>query len=183
MDAPGSESESHMGTNVNADRDDEGNPTTPGPMTSGINLESSTRDLAAQGIISTDGTTSRGRATADQPNTTDQPQQSRVQFTPANNYYKNVTDNKDVAKLVSLLATCINATKKDITAALEMFSKYNALWLRDRDEELKEFLAKEPRVSEFEAKIKYYENLATDINSQLEFIAVGPLAIFTGRLN
>lgn len=180
MDIPASESESHMGANVNIDRDDEGNPITPGPNATAMNLESSTRDLTAQGLVSTDSTTSRGRGT-DQANNADQVQQSRVQFTPANNYYKNVTDNKDVAKLVSLLATCINATKKDITAALEMFNKYNALWLRDRDEELKEFLAKDPRVSEFEAKIKFYENLATDINSQLEFIAVGPLAIFTGK--
>jgi len=69
---------------------------------------------------------------------------------------------------------------KDITTALEIFVRYNALWQRDRDEELKEFLSTEPRVSEFEAKIKFYENLALDINSQLEFIAVGPLAIFTG---
>ena len=77
--------------------------------------------------------------------------------------------------------TCINATKKEITTALDMFSKYNALWIRDREEEVKEFLAEDPRVSEFEAKIKFYENLAIDINSQLEYIAVGPLAIFTGR--
>jgi dynein heavy chain len=66
---------------------------------------------------------------------------------------------------------------------LEIFTRYNALWQRDRDEELKDFLSKEPRVSEFEAKIKFYENLATDINSQPEFMPVGPLAIFTGRLD
>ncbi len=65
---------------------------------------------------------------------------------------------------------------------MEIFTRYNALWQRDRDEELKEFLSKEPRVSEFEAKIKFYENLALDINSQHEFIPVGPLAIFTGIL-
>jgi dynein heavy chain len=66
---------------------------------------------------------------------------------------------------------------------LDIFTKYNALWARDRDEELKEFLANDPRVSEFEAKIRFYENLSTDINSQSEFIPVGPLAIFTGRFN
>ncbi len=64
---------------------------------------------------------------------------------------------------------------------MEIFTRYNTLWQKDRDEELKEFLAKEPRVSEFEAKIKFYENLALDINSQSEFMPVGPLAIFTGR--
>jgi dynein heavy chain len=66
---------------------------------------------------------------------------------------------------------------------LDIFAKYSALWARDRDEELKEFLANDPRVSEFEAKIKFYENLSTDINSQSEFIPVGPLAIFTGKFD
>jgi hypothetical protein len=45
---------------------------------------------------------------------------------------------------------------------------------------LKEFLSNDPHVSEFENKIKYYENLSSSINSQPEFISVGPLAIFTG---
>lgn len=54
------------------------------------------------------------------------------------------------------------------------------MWQRDRDEELKEFLATEPRVSEFEAKIKYYESLDAEINSQVECMTVGPLAVFTG---
>lgn len=166
---------------MTADRDDDGNPvTTPAPTSAGINLDSSARDITGQGVISVENTNSRLRAT-DPPAGTADGQQSRVQFTPANNYYKNVSDNKDIAKLVSLLVTCINATKKDITTALEIFSKYNALWQRDRDEELKEFLVNEPRVSEFEAKIKFYENLELDISSQSEFISVGPLAIFTGK--
>lgn len=58
--------------------------------------------------------------------------------------------------------------------------QYNLLWQRDHDEDLREFLFNDPHVSEFENKIKYYENLSTAINSQAEFIPVGPLAIFTG---
>ena len=98
------ESESRLMMNQTPDRDDEGHPNTPGPTTAGINLESSSKDLAP--IV--EGTNSRLRA-GEQVPTNDQ---SRVQFTPANNYYKNVSENKDVAKLVALLATCINATKK-----------------------------------------------------------------------
>ncbi|CAF0729412.1 unnamed protein product, partial [Didymodactylos carnosus] len=109
-------------------------------------------------------------------------QERQVVFTPTNNYYKNVSENKDIAKLISLLATCINATKKEITVALEPFTRYNALWQKDRDEELKEFLSRQPRVGEFEAKIKDYERLSSEISSQPEFIPVGPLAIFTERL-
>jgi spore germination protein GerM len=61
-------------------------------------------------LTAADGTPSRSRGN-EQTTNSDQ-QQTRVQFTPANNYFKNVSENKDVAKLVALLATCINATKK-----------------------------------------------------------------------
>jgi len=114
LDAQTTESESHLAANPVPDRDDEGNPVTPGPTSAGINLESATKDSAPQGILSTDGANSRLRGTEQTALSEQQQQQQqpRVQFTPANNYYKNVSDNKDIAKLVSLLVTCINATKK-----------------------------------------------------------------------
>ena len=65
---------------------------------------------------------------------------------------------------------------------MEIFVHYHVLWQTDRDQELKDFLVNEPRVSEFEAKIKFYEHLTADIKSQSEFLSVGPLAIFTGRV-
>lgn len=65
---------------------------------------------------------------------------------------------------------------------MEIFARFNTLWQRDRDDELKEFLATEPRVSEFEAKIKFYEGLTTEIDAEAEFMPVGPLAIFTRML-
>jgi hypothetical protein len=39
-------------------------------------------------------------------------QQPKVQFSINNNFFKNVTENKDISKLISQLATCINGTKK-----------------------------------------------------------------------
>lgn len=115
---PGSESESRVTTNQTPDRDDEGNPTTPGVAPSSINLEASTRDLLAQTATSMDAGNPRSRA-QEQANTNDA-QQSKVQFIPANNYFKNVSENKDVAKLVALLATCINATRKVNSTEIEM---------------------------------------------------------------
>ncbi|CAF1610032.1 unnamed protein product, partial [Adineta ricciae] len=179
LDAATGDNESHAGVNPQSDREDEGAPTTPGLTPTGFNLDASTRDLTHQGVPANDTSLNRTRAT--EPTTTDH-RQERVQFTPANNYYKNVSENKDVAKLVAILATCINATKKDVTAALIVFTQYNILWQRDRDDELKEFLANDPRASEFEAKIKSYENLSEAISAQPDFIPVGPLAIYTEHL-
>ncbi len=110
-DAQASENESHVAINSIPDRDDDAIPSTPGPISSANNLESSIKDLPPQGIVSAESANSRLR-TNEQATTNSEQQQTRVQFVPVNNYYKNVSDNKDVAKLVSLLLTCINATKK-----------------------------------------------------------------------
>lgn len=64
---------------------------------------------------------------------------------------------------------------------MKTFAEYYPLWQRDRDDAIGIFLAKDPHVSEFENKIKHYENLAVEINSKIEYIPVGPLAIFTGK--
>ena len=106
----GGENESRTTTNQTPDRDDDGNTAVSIPNTPGINLESSNRDLMAPTATSGDGTMSRLRV--HEQTSAVEGQQSKVQFIPTNNYFKNVSENKDVAKLVALLATCINATKK-----------------------------------------------------------------------
>ena len=99
-----------MTTNQTPDRDDEGNPVTPAAIPSSINLEASTRDLLAQTSTSMEGTNTRSRI--QEQISVNETQQNKVHFVPTNNYFKNVSENKDVAKLVALLATCINATRK-----------------------------------------------------------------------
>ena len=71
-------------------RDDDGN-----------NLDPFTRDVVPQGLFNTDN----------RPQYPDS-QQPKVQFSINNNFFKNVTENKDISKLISQLATCINGTKK-----------------------------------------------------------------------
>jgi len=98
-DTQAGESESPLAINPLSERDDEANPPmTPGPTSAGFNLESP------------DVTTNRLRT--NEQSTTGDHQQSQIQFTPTNNYFRNVSENKDVVKLISLLATCINSTKK-----------------------------------------------------------------------
>jgi dynein heavy chain len=97
-DTQADESESPRVINPLSERDDEANPMTPGPTSAGFNLESP------------DVTTNRLRA--NEQTTTADNQQSQIQFTPTTNYFRNVSENKDVVKLISLLATCINSTKK-----------------------------------------------------------------------
>uniref|UniRef100_A0A3P9MF80 Dynein, axonemal, heavy chain 5 n=1 Tax=Oryzias latipes TaxID=8090 RepID=A0A3P9MF80_ORYLA len=78
---------------------------------------------------------------------------SVIQAFPFRNYYKNVSENKEVVKLVSILSSSITSTKK--------FNQTN------------------PLLSKFESQIVYYQDLETKINSEPEYINVGALALFT----
>lgn len=98
------------------------------------------------------------------------------------NYFKSVSDNKDIAKISSLLATCINSTKKEVISALDRFKDYQYVWQKDRDEDLKEFLQQETRVAEFEVKIRNFEKLIEEINTYPEYISIGAIALATERL-
>ena len=98
------------------------------------------------------------------------------------NFYKIISDNKDVSKMVSVLFTYITSTKKDVQTTLERFKDYQFIWQKDRDEDLREFLATEPKVAEFELKIRSFSLLIDEINSYPDHIPVSVIALITEKL-
>ena len=96
------------------------------------------------------------------------------------NYFKNVAENKEIAKLVSFLSTAINSQKKDVTTALQFFTKYEPIWKEDREEEIAKFLETDPKLSEFEAQILKYKALEETIMREPESYKAGAIALFTG---
>ncbi|XP_036366495.1 dynein heavy chain 5, axonemal-like [Octopus sinensis] len=97
-------------------------------------------------------------------------------------YYKCISENKDIAKLVSLLSTSINSTKKEVANSLEEFSHYHILWDVDRNKSLERFLQEDPSLSDFESNIIYYEQLENKIYQEPEYFDVGSIAIYTEKL-
>lgn len=55
------------------------------------------------------------------------------------------------------------------------------IWEKDREEDLTEFMKEDPKLSEFEGKIKHYEELENEIMSEPEYYDVGPIALYTGE--
>lgn len=96
------------------------------------------------------------------------------------NYFKNVAENKEIAKLVSFLSTAINSQKKDVTTSLEFFNKYEPIWKEDRETEIAKFLETAPKLSEFEAQILKYKALEETIVQEPESYKAGAIALFTG---
>lgn len=64
--------------------------------------------------------------------------------------------------------------------ALEHFEVYSTIWARAVDVELADFLARDPKVNEFEAVVREYELLEIDINAEPAIFDIGPIAIVTG---
>ncbi|KAM4633147.1 dynein axonemal heavy chain 5 isoform 2-T2 [Polymixia lowei] len=100
----------------------------------------------------------------------------------ARNYYKSIAENKEIVKLVSVLSTSINSTKKEVMTALERFSRYHHIWRQDREDTIHKFSQGTPLLSEFEGQILYYRDLELEINAEPEYVTVGALALFTADL-
>ena len=108
---------------------------------------------------------------------------SPVSQTNYKNFYHLVADNREVAKLVSLLSTSINSTKRLINTALGQFNKYQDLWILEREVKIKEFLEANPHQSEFEQNIIYYVGLEDTIKEEPEILTAGAIALVTGYYN
>uniref|UniRef100_A0A8P0PHV9 Dynein axonemal heavy chain 5 n=1 Tax=Canis lupus familiaris TaxID=9615 RepID=A0A8P0PHV9_CANLF len=98
------------------------------------------------------------------------------------NYYKNVSDNKEIVKLVSVLSTIINSTKKEVITSMDCFKRYNHIWQKEKEEMVMMFITKTPLLSEFESQILYFQKLEQEINAEAECICVGAIALYTADL-
>ncbi|NWQ86048.1 DYH5 protein, partial [Burhinus bistriatus] len=94
-------------------------------------------------------------------------------------YFRSVSENKEIIKLVSLLSTAINSTKREVLAALESFSCYHHIWQRDKEETIDKLMTGNPSLSEFESEILHFQDLELKIDSEPEYICVGAIALYT----
>uniref|UniRef100_H0ZAY7 AAA+ ATPase domain-containing protein n=1 Tax=Taeniopygia guttata TaxID=59729 RepID=H0ZAY7_TAEGU len=97
-------------------------------------------------------------------------------------YFKNVSGNKEIIKLVSLLSSAINSTKGEVLTALERFNCYHHIWQRDKEETIDKFMVGNPLLYEFESEILHFQDLDLKINSEPEYICVGAIALYTADL-
>lgn len=99
---------------------------------------------------------------------------------PPQNFFKAVSEHKEVAKLLSLLSTTVSSAKTLVTHALEYFKQYRDLWMVEREQCIAEFLEGSPTLSEFESQIRDYERLETAVTEEEDQLAAGSLVLITG---
>lgn len=64
------------------------------------------------------------------------PDEKSVLFPPQKmrNYFRSVSEHKDVTKLVMMLTSSVNSFREQITLALKDYDTFSSLWERDREE-------------------------------------------------
>ena len=99
---------------------------------------------------------------------------------PLKNFYKSVSEHKEVAKLIAMLMSTINSAKALVTQSLDYFKKYEELWNVERDEHMTQFMETNPDLSDFEGKMKSYVGIEETVVEEMEQMNVGALALLTG---
>ncbi|MGH0159990.1 UNVERIFIED_CONTAM: hypothetical protein FKN15_038542 [Acipenser sinensis] len=76
---------------------------------------------------------------------------------------KQLSEHKDIIKVVVQLSSIISSLKADAIDVLENFSSFSNLWTQDPDDQVKEFLETNPLLPEFNAQITSYTKLEDQI--------------------
>jgi dynein heavy chain len=97
------------------------------------------------------------------------------------NFYKTVSENKEISKLISMLMSTVSSAKALVTQSLDYFKKYEELWNVEREEHMTQFMETNPDLSDFEGKMKSYVSIEEAVVEEVEQMDVGALALLTGK--
>ncbi len=99
--------------------------------------------------------------------------QSQTTSVQLKNYYRPVSEHKEVVKLVGALSTAINSTKKLVDGSKDVFTVYSDLWSEEQSTSIEEYTSRNPSVYEFNNKMEEYIELEAKIMAEPDLIAAG----------
>lgn len=165
-------------------------PTGPRPLHSRSELRSQTfldapRPLHSRSEVRSQIMDAPGRSTSrlEHLKSTSRREMSIDRSISLKNFYRSVSEHKEIQKLVSILSSAINSTKQLTNSATSNFSKYSHLWEVEREVNMEEFVNEsKPGVNEFRCEMSDYAQLSEVIADEPEVLAAGPIALSSERL-
>ncbi|KAF8766676.1 Dynein heavy chain 5 like protein [Argiope bruennichi] len=97
--------------------------------------------------------------------------------------FRQVSEDKEVLQLYGSIQTCLKNTKLELDNYLELFSKYEHLWGKVRNEEIQSFISTRRELIDFEDKIKYYLQVRTDIEMEPNETVLGCIKLSLSPVN
>ncbi|KAJ8938536.1 hypothetical protein NQ318_016906 [Aromia moschata] len=93
------------------------------------------------------------------------------------NYFKTVSENKEVMRIYMSLQGVMYLVNPDIVALLEKYLEYHYLWAEDRDKKIEEFCEKNPLIVEISEKFQSYDDRAELIRQLPDYHNLGAVQI------
>eukprot|EP00667_Euglena_gracilis_P000005 EG_transcript_5 len=97
-------------------------------------------------------------------------------------FFEEIAKNKEIVKVVLLLTGGMHGLKKQVMDYVDSFKRYEYLWLQDKEQAYKEFLAGNPSLEDFENELKRYMNLEIEIGQITSSYTIGSLSLQTTHL-
>merc|ERR1711881_478786 len=94
-----------------------------------------------------------------------------------NNYYKAVSENKEVEKIQGLVKAAPNLMRSHINQHLQQFNQFHDLWMDDRDETVTAFKAEGPLLGDWKSKIVHFDMISDQIEELPSTASVGPITL------
>ncbi|XP_063254262.1 dynein axonemal heavy chain 5-like isoform X4 [Prinia subflava] len=95
---------------------------------------------------------------------------------------KQITEHKDVNKVVIQLNTIILSLKHEALVLLKNFSEFSDIWNKDPEEKVKEFIDTKPTMAEFQSQIRYFSQLEMQIRELPNHCALQSVEVATESL-
>eukprot|EP00435_Cladocopium_sp_Y103_P056838 s450_g19.t1 len=97
-------------------------------------------------------------------------------------FYDRVAQDKEILKVVLLLTGSIQTARNGKDEYLRDFERWSWLWNCDIDEEYRKFLASEPSLDEFEARLRSFARLDDEFQLIDSRRQISALSLHTGSL-
>lgn len=97
-------------------------------------------------------------------------------------FYDWIAKDKEIVKVILLLTGSIQGTKNNVFAFLDSFNVYNHLWNDNVQQALKKFRDKNPRLEDFEEKLKEFHDVERNIILIVKIKQIGALNLRTESL-
>ena len=75
------------------------------------------------------------------------------------NFYKSVSETKDVTRSLTVLSTSMKGLKLELTQFKAIWKKYSEVWMIDRDEYIEEMGSRKPKSKEYEQELNKYRRI------------------------
>ncbi|XP_019756852.1 dynein axonemal heavy chain 8 [Dendroctonus ponderosae] len=93
------------------------------------------------------------------------------------NYYKSVSENKEIVRVYMSLQGVMYLLSPDVTSLLDTYLEWKYLWVEDRDKIIDEFCEKDPLIVEIAERFSEYDARAEAIRQLPERHDVGAIRI------